>query len=159
MGVAQGAGQAAYMVYVIHLPIMMTAVIAMVEILKAAGLDLQIIPMGEPIVAFFPLDASGNLALLPDGLLWAGFSFTLVVTNIVVWPLSFYMRRLPVLNKMLTWTRRRWWPTGPTSPASSIIVGPSIIVDVGVCDLSRIVGMSYAMAALLLLKIFVKLLV
>jgi len=98
--VAQGAGQAAYMVYVIHLPIMMTAVIAMVEILKAAGLDLQIIPMGEPIVAFFPLDASGNLALLPDGLLWAGFFFTLVVTNIVVWPLSFYMRRLPVLNKM-----------------------------------------------------------
>ena len=58
------------------------------------------------------------------------------------------------------------------SPASSIIVGSSIIVDVGVCDLSRIVGMSYAMAALLLLlsqlrelvqcpplKIFVKLLV
>ena len=98
--VAQGAGQAAYMVYVIHLPIMMTAVIAMVEILKAAGLDLQIIPMGEPIVAFFPLDASGNLALLPDGLLWAGFFFTLIVTNIVVWPLGFYMRRLPVLNKM-----------------------------------------------------------
>ena len=98
--VAQGAGQAAYMVYVIHLPILMTAVIAMVEILKAAGLDLLFFAPGAPIVAFFPSDASGNLAVLSDGWLWAGFFFTLIVTNIVVWPLGFYMRRLPVLNKM-----------------------------------------------------------
>lgn len=98
--VARGAGQAAYMVYVIHLPILMTAVIAMAEILKAAGLDLLFFAPGAPIVAFFPSDASGNLAVLSDGWLWAGFFFTLIVTNIVVWPLGFYMRRLPVLNKM-----------------------------------------------------------
>merc|ERR1712072_1466741 len=55
--VAQGAGQAAYMVYVIHLPILMTAVIAMAEILKAAGLDLLFFAPGAPIVAFFPSDA------------------------------------------------------------------------------------------------------
>ena len=76
------------------------AVIAMAEILKAAGLDLLFFAPGAPIVAFFPSDASGNLAVLSDGWLWAGFFFTLIVTNIVVWPLGFYMRRLPVLNKM-----------------------------------------------------------
>merc|ERR1712159_548307 len=43
------------------MPVYATVItLAMIQILKAAGLDLQIIPMGEPIVAFFPLDASGN---------------------------------------------------------------------------------------------------
>ena len=94
------AGVTAYAVYVIHLPILMAAVTAMVEILKAAGLKLRIFGMGFPILGFFPYDASGNTVLLPDGLLWAGFFFTLIVTNLVSWPLGFYMRRLPVLNKM-----------------------------------------------------------
>ena len=94
------AGVTAYAVYVIHLPILMAAVTAMVEILKAAGLKLRIFGMGFPILGFFPYDASGNTVLLPDGLLWAGFFFTLIVTNVVSWPLGFYMRRLPVLNKM-----------------------------------------------------------
>ena len=72
----------------------------MVEILKAAGQNIQIIPMGFPILGFFPIAASGMLTLFSDGLLWAGFFFTLIVTNLVSWPLSFYMRQLPVLNKM-----------------------------------------------------------
>ena len=97
---AKGAGQAAYAVYVIHLPINMVAVMAMVEILKAAGQNIQIIAMGFPILGFFATAPSGMLTLLPDGLLWAGFFFTLIVTNMVSWPLGFYMRQLPVLNKM-----------------------------------------------------------
>ena len=110
----RGAGQAAYMVYVIHLPVVMTAVIAFCEIMMAAGLSLTFVPTGFPVVAFFASDAScdppGSKVLgvqgecdptpLPDGWLWAGFFFTLVVTNAVVWPLGFYARRLPVLNQM-----------------------------------------------------------
>jgi len=111
----RGAGQAAYMVYVIHLPVVMTAVIAFCEIMMAAGLSLIFVPSGSPVVAFFASDASCDPpgsellagvqggcepALLPDGWLWAGFFFTLVVTNAVVWPLGFYARRLPVLNQM-----------------------------------------------------------
>ena len=111
----RGAGQAAYMVYVIHLPVVMTAVIAFCEIMMAAGLSLIFIPSGFPVVAFFASDANCDPpgsellagvqggcepALLPDGWLWAGFFFTLVVTNAVVWPLGFYARRLPVLNQM-----------------------------------------------------------
>jgi len=111
----RGAGQAAYMVYVIHLPVVMTAVIAFCEIMMAAGLSLIFVPSGFPVVAFFASDANCDPpgsellagvqggcepALLPDGWLWAGFFFTLVVTNAVVWPLGFYARRLPVLNQM-----------------------------------------------------------
>merc|ERR1711924_40269 len=111
----RGAGQAAYMVYVVHLPVVMTAVIAFCEIMMAAGLSLIFVPSGFPVVAFFASDANCDPpgsellagvqggcepALLPDGWLWAGFFFTLVVTNAVVWPLGFYARRLPVLNQM-----------------------------------------------------------
>merc|ERR1711869_71370 len=88
----RGAGQAAYMVYVIHLPVVMTAVIAF------CASDANCDPPGSELLA--GVQGGCEPALLPDGWLWAGFFFTLVVTNAVVWPLGFYARRLPVLNQM-----------------------------------------------------------
>ena len=43
---------------------------------------------------------ASSVFVSPNRKLWAGFFFTLIVTNLVSWPLGFYMRQLPVLNKM-----------------------------------------------------------
>ena len=85
---AKGAGQAAYMVYVIQKIPMIWFWIAYMHILKAAG--LQITP-----------DLIGNWEpYSTGGVIWGGFFFVLVLTQLTLWPSCFYLRKLPVLNKM-----------------------------------------------------------
>ena len=67
---------------------------------------------------YFPLDYGGSPYQWPDGVTeimptnssWAafqyhapglgGFAFVFVLTQLTVWPAAYYLRKLPVLNKM-----------------------------------------------------------
>ena len=40
-------------------------------------------------------------APLGQPMLWGGFAFVFVLTQLTVWPAAYYLRKLPVLNKML----------------------------------------------------------
>ena len=108
-------GAAAYTVYVIHPWVLDTAVVAYVEILKAAGVPIEwvnwrqvdeiVVPMyyvsPEASSKYPDLSLEGVEAkALSDALSWAGFIFVFVVTELIVWPLAHYFRKLPVLNKM-----------------------------------------------------------
>ena len=86
---AKGVGQAAYMVYVIQYLPLSWFLIAYIAILKAVG--LQITPQ---------YDTGGWTPYGTGGLIWGGFFFVLVLTQLTLWPSCFYLRKLPVLNKM-----------------------------------------------------------
>ena len=92
----RNAGSAAYLVYVIQFWPMNLVMMTFVEILKAAGTPIIFINGHN----FITTDAEGNGTYLSEGAIWGGFFFVLVLTQLILWPLSFYLRKLPVMNKM-----------------------------------------------------------
>jgi len=92
----RNAGSAAYLVYVIQFWPMNLVMMTFVEILKAAGTPIIFINGYN----FITTDAEGNGTYLSEGAIWGGFFFVLVLTQLILWPLSFYLRKLPVMNKM-----------------------------------------------------------
>ena len=92
-------GAAAYAVYVIHPWVMNLFTLIFIEILKAAKVPIVWdFSQGEP--TYLTVGANGEPALLPDSYLWGGWIFVFVLTQLVVWPLAHYFRKLPVMNKM-----------------------------------------------------------
>ena len=91
----RSTGLAAYMVYVIQFWPMELAMLVFAEILKAAG-----VPLVFEGTNFSTVGADGQPVLLSDGIIWGGWVFVLVLTQLILWPLCFYLRKLPVLNKM-----------------------------------------------------------
>merc|ERR1712241_125234 len=91
----RNAGIAAYAVYVIHPLIYCAFTIAFVQILKTAG-----VPIVFEGIVFLTVGPDGQPTPLPDGYIWGGWVFVLVLTQCVVWPLAHFMRKLPILNKM-----------------------------------------------------------
>merc|ERR1712241_268747 len=91
----RNAGIAAYAVYVIHPLIYCAFMIAFVQILKTAG-----VPIVFYGLTYFTVGADGQPTYLPDGYVWGGWAFVLVLTQCTVWPLAHFMRKLPILNKM-----------------------------------------------------------
>ena len=92
----RNAGSAAYLVYVIQFWPMNLVMMTFVEILKAAGTPIIFINGHN----FITTDAEGNGTYLSEGAIWGGFFFVLVLTQLILWPLSFYLRKLPVMNKV-----------------------------------------------------------
>ena len=88
-------GDAAYLVYVIQYVPMSVMLISWMEILRAAGVLISY----EGTISYI-YDDKGEPQLLSKGAVWGGFFFVLVLTQLIVWPLSFYLRKLPVMNKM-----------------------------------------------------------
>ena len=91
--------QAAYGVYVTHVPIMSALIIAFVEILNY-GRDVATFPFGWPVLAFFGV-RGGQPVLLSDAILWGGFLFAFFATALICFPMCSLLRRAPVLDKML----------------------------------------------------------
>jgi hypothetical protein len=99
----KSAGLAAYTVYVIHPWVLDTFVVAWIEILKAANHTIAFDPSsigGNPIVQTLKPDGEPGWVFNP-ALIWPSWLFIFVLTQVVVWPLAHYFRKLPVLNKML----------------------------------------------------------
>ena len=92
----RNAGSAAYLVYVIQFWPMNLVMMTFVEILKAAGTPIIFINGHN----FITTDAEGNGTYLSEGAIWGGFFFVLVLTQLILWPLSFYLRKRPVMNKV-----------------------------------------------------------
>ncbi|QDZ25173.1 putative acyltransferase [Chloropicon primus] len=91
----RNAGASAYIVYVIQFWPMLTSMIIFVEILKAAG-----VPIVFEGTLFFAVGPDGKPAPLSDGWIWGGWALVFVLTQLIVWPLGFFARKLPILNKM-----------------------------------------------------------
>ena len=96
---ARQASTAAYAVYLLHLPVMFAASMVFIEILKAA--DVPIVYSDNNIQQIYTLGDDGKPKLLDGTYVWPGFFFVLVLTNLVTWPLSYFVRKVPVLSKML----------------------------------------------------------
>jgi len=92
----KNAGVAAYTVYIIQFWPMQVVMLTYVEILKAAG-----VPIVFEGWTFFTVNAAGQPAVLSEACMWGGWVFVFVLTQALVWPMGYYMRKLPVLNKML----------------------------------------------------------
>jgi len=91
----RNAGASAYIVYVIQALPLGIAVIVFIEILKAAGVQIVFESM-----LFFTVGPDGKPAALSNSWIWGGWAIIFVLTQLIVWPLGFYARKLPVLNKM-----------------------------------------------------------
>jgi len=106
----KSAGLAAYAVYVIHPWVIDAFAVAYIEILRAANVTIAFdptsailspsLPIGSNPVFFAVDPATGGLVSLPDSYLWGGWVFVFVLTQLVVWPLAHYFRKLPLMNKM-----------------------------------------------------------
>jgi len=90
-------GAAAYAVYIIHPWIFNLWIMVFVEILKAA--HVPIVFISGPI--YQTIGADGEPEALSGGMLWGGQTFVFVLTQLTVWPAAYYLRKLPILNKML----------------------------------------------------------
>ena len=95
-------GMAAYTVYIIHPWVITIFMLVFVEILKAAHVPIVFAQsiLGA-IISFQTTDAAGKPASLGEGTLLGGMAMVLVLTQLTVWPAAYYLRKLPVLNKML----------------------------------------------------------
>jgi hypothetical protein len=96
----KSAGLAAYTVYVIHPWVLSLFQLIFIEILKAANVSIAFSEERVEIIIYYMLDANGAPALLTNGYIWSGWVFVFVLTQLVVWPLAHYFRKLPVMNKM-----------------------------------------------------------
>ena len=82
-----------------------------IEILKAAHVPIVFSQSNPPFgsswgifqstTIFQTTDAAGKPASLSEGTLWGGIAMVFVLTQLSVWPAAYYLRKLPVLNKML----------------------------------------------------------
>ncbi|UPR04381.1 hypothetical protein HOP50_16g77220 [Chloropicon primus] len=91
----RNAGASAYIVYVIQGLALGISGIIFVEILKAAG-----VPIVFEGMLFFAVGPDGKPTALSNGWIWGGWALVFVLTQLIVWPLGFFARKLPILNKM-----------------------------------------------------------
>jgi len=96
----KSAGLAAYAVYVIHPWVLSLFQLIYIEILKAANVPIAFSELRVEIIIYLTVGANGEPALLPNGYIWGGWVFVFVLTQLVVWPLAHYFRKLPLMNKM-----------------------------------------------------------
>eukprot|EP00505_MAST-04D_sp_SCG-Rhode-Island_P001570 Stramenopile-MAST_4_protein_1570 len=83
--------QSAYMVYLFHPWVLVVFTYVYVYILQAGfGIDL---PFDMPY-------GLASVTVIDNGLLWAGFISVGVVTQLVVWPLSWLLRKLPGIRNV-----------------------------------------------------------
>ena len=72
------------------------------EILKAAHVPII---FSQNIVGsvslYSTIDAAGQPASLSEGILTGGLIMVFVLTQLMVWPAAYYLRKLPVLNRVL----------------------------------------------------------
>eukprot|EP00928_Gymnodinium_smaydae_P081873 TRINITY_DN6530_c0_g2_i1.p1 TRINITY_DN6530_c0_g2~~TRINITY_DN6530_c0_g2_i1.p1 ORF type:complete len:503 (-),score=89.63 TRINITY_DN6530_c0_g2_i1:282-1790(-) len=94
---------ASYAVFLIHPYVTTLVAWGFVEMIKACGVEVikaDLVQAGlakssyAPVYAFV-IESEG------EGLLWACFAFTLVLTTVVVWPFSEGVRRLPGFREVL----------------------------------------------------------
>ncbi len=100
----QNCGAAAYCVYIIHPWVYNVYMVVAVEMLKAAGVPIVWIntyPAAWSGPKFMTRDAQGNQAMLCAWQMWTLCGFVFVLAQLTVWPAAYYLRKLPVLNKML----------------------------------------------------------
>jgi len=97
------ASDAAYTVYLIHPYIITLALGSYPMILKSCGVVVEKAWTDPPLNG---LTHSGvNMAFLVEsqgeGLLWLGFLYTVIVSNILLWPLAWLLRQMPVLRDVI----------------------------------------------------------
>ena len=92
---SRNAGAAAYTVYIIHFVVLNLMTLIFIEILKAAHVPI-IFSKGSYMTV-----KNGDPELLSNAMIWLGWAFVFVMTQVLVWPLAHYFRKLPVLNKIL----------------------------------------------------------
>ena len=82
---------ASYAVYIIHPYVVCLATYSWVGILASMGIDCE-----------FPED-SGNSSATPfsTGLVFAGWLYCVVLSQLIVWPLAHFIRQLPVIRNYL----------------------------------------------------------
>ena len=66
-----------------------------IEVLKAGHMPI-IFSKGSYMTV-----KNGDPELLSNAMIWLGWAFVFVMTQVLVWPLAHYFRKLPVLNKIL----------------------------------------------------------
>ena len=95
-------GAAAYTVYIIQFSILQRADHCVHRHLwKAAGVTIVFSQKTMLLFGGTIDPATGEPSMLPGSYIWAGWLWTLILTQLTVWPLAHYMRQLPVLNKIL----------------------------------------------------------
>jgi len=85
--------QAAYAVFLIHQTVLTSVMILWVYILRSGfGIDIE-----------FQLGPENNASdtELGGGVIFLGWLFVNVLTQLIVWPLAFFVRKLPILNQMI----------------------------------------------------------
>ena len=92
---SRNAGAAAYTVYIIHFVVLNLMTLIFIEILKAGHVPI-IFSKGSYVTV-----KNGDPELLSNAMIWLGWAFVFVMTQVLVWPLAHYFRKLPVLNKIL----------------------------------------------------------
>ena len=60
--------------------------------------DNPAIPPNDYHVAY---DAQGGDAFTAEALMWGGFLYTAVVSQLVLWPAAWVLCKLPILNRVL----------------------------------------------------------
>jgi hypothetical protein len=92
---------AAYTVYIIH-PVVVTLIVwSYVVIVDACGANAMrdmgsTDGLGGSYPMRFVIESDAG-----EGLLWLGWFYTLVVSNMILWPLSYGLKQLPVLRDIL----------------------------------------------------------
>jgi len=91
---------ASYAVYVIHKIPVNVVVLTFTKILEASGKTIMFMGSGHSLTWF--IKSSDGLPDIPSSaIIWGGFIFCFALTQLVVWPLAFYFRKLPILNQIL----------------------------------------------------------
>jgi len=92
---------AAYTVYIIH-PFVVTLIVwSYVVIVDACGANAMrdmgsTDGLGVDVPVWFVIESDAG-----EGLLWLGWFYTWVMSNLIVWPLSYGLKQLPVLRDVL----------------------------------------------------------
>jgi len=97
------ASDAAYTVYLIHPYIVTLAVWSYPVILKACGLTVEKAWTEPPLNGI--THEGVNMAFLVESqsevVLWLGFFYIVIAANLVLWPLAWLLRQLPVLKDVI----------------------------------------------------------
>jgi len=97
--------EAAYAVYIIHPLIVLPCFYATVNIIKACQwATIFNIVKTPPTVIPLPLPAyflAVPMGTSEEGVVWFGFVMTALLSMVVVWPVAYLLRKLPLLRDVL----------------------------------------------------------
>lgn len=85
--------EAAYGVYILHAAVWPVVSYTYVLILRASGVSLSFTEATDGVVVSSDDIGTWRVAL--------GFLYTFFVSNLILWPLAFYLRKLPGLRNVL----------------------------------------------------------